>query len=159
MAIRKRYNPHKVNKRIADVALTDLCVVWCNGNKDVVAFNYKTTKEILIGESTVMAMDRVRFNWLTYCAVFFREKNGKEKIKIAEVPAPYECFHHQLLDSLNEAHLNFVNEFDSIRDLICGVGWVAIPKDEFLSEETLDQLFRARGAFSYLAPWQEKEKA
>lgn len=155
MKPRKKYNPHKRHKRLAEIALKNLCLVWCNGNTEIWPYNYSTLEKIPVGNSVVNALDKVRYNWTVHCAVFMREKNGKEKIKLADISAPYECFHYQLVDSLNAEHKAFIESFDNIKDLICGVGWVAVPRSIELSEQVLNDLFRKNGAFSYLAKWQE----
>lgn len=155
--MRKRNNNFKRAQALAKTALKDKVILSVPTHVNMSHF-YDIKKGIETKPTLEMAniIADLRFKWDIVLAVFMREKNGKLKTALKPSPAPYACHQYQLVDSLNQAHMDFVNEYD--RDLICGAGWIASPYKLELTDQQIDEILTKFGAYEYLAPWQEQAK-
>lgn len=144
---------HNINRRHANYSRALLhrlnaVIVWIAGqrNNACILANLKTGDIIPIGKELQGAITDVAHDWSIYCAAMGRRQDGEEYMKGSIVKAP-RCYQHQIADQLEDIHRSVINDMNPNHR--CGVGWIACPWGEDISEEAAGNLLGKLGGWAH----------
>lgn len=86
--------------------------------------------------------------WTVYGAVCFIEANGKHKLKVIELAAPFPVIFMEIAATTEAAHKEFLYSFSKEANRICGYGFVAYAADVEKSDEVIMEALEKAGCFS-----------
>lgn len=153
MSKRKKNNVLQRTKRVAAACLKDCAVAYVSGNKVKHLVSLKHEAQVKVTPNIDKAVHGIRWRWTVLIAAFCRGQDGKEYVKQEELAPAGEYFYHELTDTLNDLHLEFL-EREVNKNHIIGVGWLAIPRCDTIDEAKAERIFSMLGAFNYLANWE-----
>ena len=93
---------------------------------------------ITIGRTEAHALDQLKHKWFITLVVGCYKSNGVREYKFDYVPCNHYYTHRELLDYLNERHVNWLAELEKKNVRMAWTGWVAKPNR--IKELTDDQL-------------------
>lgn len=150
----KRYNPHKQSNRETSKANAQFTATF---SKIGIACNVLAVEksglyeEIPLPEirkkDALHRMFKCKHNWTVYGAVCFKERNGKLKLKCAEMGAGFPVLFSEITASIADAHKEFLHQFTNQVNHICGFGFVAYITDEPKSDELIMAALEQVGCF------------
>lgn len=98
----------------------------------------RTKQLIAATPSMVSAANDVQHNWQVFVAVMLENQIGEQYIKIAECTPERRCYQVDMLERLNEAHIELIDS-TKLADRV-NTGWVAVPSGKELTEEQVTEL-------------------
>lgn len=148
----KKYNPHKNASACVERALrqSSLGVMYISGDKYCGMVNLITMERFNPTQKLCDMLLTTRLNWTVVNCVFLKESNGKTKLIMEEIASPLRCYQHQLSNSLQELHLDLLEEWEAKAGKnITGLGWLATPYSADLDSqyEHINNLFNKYGAY------------
>ena len=152
---RKQYVAHISKARSARAAMKDLAVGFCANNDHLHLINTKHKRFERAGASINNALEKIRYKWVVYIAVMTRNKDGQQDLHLADASPDFECFKEQINNSVTAGHKKFISEVKAeYPDMVCNIGWLALPVYQDVSEAELEEYFDMMGCWELLAPWQ-----
>ena len=137
MPVRKKHNPLKRYQVQAEAAVSGLCfgIKPDADRKEVVAYRIDTGKIQRVGPTVAKALSDCRFKFAILLTVESVEGNGKERTvtHYERLAAAYR--HDQLIDHLNDAHNELLDEEKRRGNEVVGAGWMTCPVPKLPDDE------------------------
>lgn len=138
----KKYNPTaQLMKRTPDI-IANTGIYELPGDKcEFISFNNKhyDPKELM------KVYTKPRQMWTIALLVFRINKRGKKCLSVDHAQPPFKCVADLMTASVKQKHMDLVARTDEA-EIIC-TGWLAIPRDEFISSVKLVDLFDRIGVW------------
>ena len=146
MKKRKQYVAHISKARSARAAMKYLAVGFCANNDHLHLINTKHKRFERAGASINNALEKIRYKWVIHIAVMTRSNDGQQDLHLADASPDFECFKEQINNSVTAGHKKFISEVNAeYPDMVCNIGWLALPVYQDVSEAELEEYFNMMG--------------
>jgi hypothetical protein len=148
MSKRKANNAHKRAERVCKAALKNCAIVFLAGGDNKCHLVDVRTHKVF---SPTLALSRViekgRYSWSVYCAVFCRDQNGQEYMPGIVVVPDHPCLQSELQEGLHNHHLKLLHPCNANHTV--NVGWLASPVGRDWCEEEVGKIFSKLNAWDF----------
>ena len=141
--VRKKYNKHKNVGKLADALLRDIVICYADNLKGCVMLDRKQSKLIRPTEAMVAAAS-VPHQWSCFIAALGRTKFD-EYFKAEQIFTPSKFYQSDLAPIFEMHHAQLMRKVPE--DQLCGVGWIADPNGNDISEKEAGSIFEKLGAW------------
>jgi hypothetical protein len=139
----KKHNKMRDALASARIGLKNLAVFHSqselNDGFTCIVVNYKTAKQVTVGQSMAYVISEVRHKWAIHMIAVGVESNGKSRFEVEEMVLPVPLLQSQLVDYLNEHHQALADEFAK-RNKLTNLAWLAVPNGDSISNEQIDKI-------------------
>lgn len=132
-----KYNPRKQMQRVAKHLLKDCAVVYCDRLEGCVLYNRK--KHYII-KPTALMIDSIGFPHKWSCLIAAFGRNQFDEYFKSEVLVTDNFYRQEKLAPIfEEHHARLIKTIPEKQ--LCGVGWIADPKGDDISEKEAGKIF------------------
>lgn len=143
----KKYNPIRGAELFSDATLKNAVCVFVTGADNLVElYNIKTCKPMVITSTLAKMIERLKYQWSIYLAVFEVDDDDLPGVCGEECELPSRYFQKDLVHGLNDMHKELISAAD--KEKMFGAGWIASPIPRSIDEETAFKIFEHMGAFN-----------
>ena len=137
MAIRKKHNPLKRYQVQAEAAVSGLCfgILPRAERAEVIAYRRDTGNVQKVGPTVAKCLSECRFKFAILLTVESVESNGKERTVTHYERLASAYRHDQLIDHLNAAHDELLDEEKRRGNEVIGAGWITCPVPKLPDDE------------------------
>jgi hypothetical protein len=144
MSKRKAYNPVKQLNRMADHLLKNVVVVYVDHLKGCVMVDTKRKIRLKPSQAMVASINRPH-KWSCFIAAFGRTPHD-EYFKGESIITPAKYYQADLAPIFEMHHQNLIKRIPEHQ--LCGVGWIADPFGNDLSEKDAGEIFSMLDAWN-----------
>tara|TARA_R110002020_G_scaffold467655_2_gene691404 strand:- start:2002 stop:2454 length:453 start_codon:yes stop_codon:yes gene_type:complete len=147
--VRKKYNPVESARKTNIAILKGFCIAYfANDEKpkqDIILCDLKGNVKS-VTKTMSDAITLFKYKWSVMLVVFCIEKGQKTaKMKLCKFSHPY--IQSDLVDYLNKAHQDFIQDMKDKSVNMTGAGWLASAVGRDFNEEETGYIFEKLGAF------------
>lgn len=145
----KKYNPLKHEQLNPEKVVENTGIYQLPNNKCefintatgdfILNSNKNTVGGVSKSRRLSMVYTQAKFNWTVALLVFTITPKGEKALKVTHVAPPFACKADLIADSIKEQHEKMYNKVNP-KEFIAA-GWLAIPREEYLSNVTLFNIF------------------
>lgn len=155
----KAYNPVKRLSLLAKSALNGHAVIFIGGAGESKCNMVDIRRKHIYSPAREIAeaVEKIRFKWSIYCAVFCRDQLGEEYMKGGAIVSNEEYRQSELADFVQEFHTDIIrNQVNPMH--VVNVGWIATPDNCDFDEKVVGDIFATTDAWDYLSKWEYHEQ-
>ena len=152
-SVRKKNNNSKRMERLGTAVMKNLAVFLLIGsNPKCEMVDLKRMTKFKATPALATTIEKGRYKWTVFCAVFCRSQHGEEYMKSLVIESPSPCLQGDLVELLHEHHVALLEECNEAH--LITAGWMASPTGIDWSEKLAGDIFSKMNAWENLAKWE-----
>lgn len=140
---RRKYSAERSYMRAARHITRDMCITFTTGTQPKV-MNVTINRHVVITETIYKALHTVPYMWTVYPVFLCTKADGTQYITWDEVSSLRPRYKNDLTPDLTAAHIKLAKRTSKLDRV--GLGWVAVPFEADLDEETVIELLERHDA-------------